>query len=543
MRAWQIGQRGSNRPASRSARDPRRCGVRPCCPARVAALAVDDHRPGEDEAADTRPNHPCEEGRGADVVVVDVVRQVVEVDAEAYLRGLVAHRVYAPERALDGADVADVPADQLDPVRRPRRVAVQIHDDRLVPGEQQRTHDRRSDEAGTAGNEDAHARTVPPATRAALNKSFRCRDRASPGAGRNSRVAGEDPPVTTASGGHMRDVGGDKLYRPAAPPRLSSRQWAEHARGSLAAALHHLPGGTAAVFTRKPESDVYNNALLAPGLHEAARVAAVDAMEGAYAEAGVGSFAAWVLEDDPDMRQVLECRGYTLDTSTLAIGMALADPARPPLPSGVELGPATWAEYLEFDGLPSRFLQAADHASLHGLVAREEGRIVAAALAYDFEGGSTDSTTARAAHPSRRVHPAPGPTGAAHTHVCRYVSATTSRSFWVPGLAFDGRRGKDWSMSGLLAASQTMVADLPQLLPAREMMAFTLGFHIVLVPFGVAFTFITLIANYRGLRLGDADALVAGAALVAGGRGAVRGGGGVRHRPLLRDGAVVAQVS
>ena len=57
-------------------------------------------------------------------------------------------------------------------------------------------------------------------------------------------------------------------------------------------------------------------------------------------------------------------------------------------------------------------------------------------------------------------------------------------------------------MSGLLAASQTMVADLPQLLPAREMMAFTLGFHIMLVPFGVAFTFIMLIANDRGIRLG-----------------------------------------
>jgi cytochrome d ubiquinol oxidase subunit I len=63
-------------------------------------------------------------------------------------------------------------------------------------------------------------------------------------------------------------------------------------------------------------------------------------------------------------------------------------------------------------------------------------------------------------------------------------------------------------MSPLLAACQTVAADPPQLLPAREMMAFTLGFHIVLVPFGVAFTFITLIANYRGLRLADADALV-----------------------------------
>jgi cytochrome d ubiquinol oxidase subunit I len=50
--------------------------------------------------------------------------------------------------------------------------------------------------------------------------------------------------------------------------------------------------------------------------------------------------------------------------------------------------------------------------------------------------------------------------------------------------------------------------DPAQLLPAREQMAFTLGFHIVLVPFGVAFTFLMLIANYRGLRRGDATALL-----------------------------------
>jgi cytochrome d ubiquinol oxidase subunit I len=58
-------------------------------------------------------------------------------------------------------------------------------------------------------------------------------------------------------------------------------------------------------------------------------------------------------------------------------------------------------------------------------------------------------------------------------------------------------------MLSTLAAS-----DPSQLLPAREQMAFTLGFHIILVPFGVAFTFITMIANYRALRHEDADALV-----------------------------------
>jgi cytochrome d ubiquinol oxidase subunit I len=53
-----------------------------------------------------------------------------------------------------------------------------------------------------------------------------------------------------------------------------------------------------------------------------------------------------------------------------------------------------------------------------------------------------------------------------------------------------------------------LAADPSQLLPAREQMAFTLGFHIVLVPFGVAFTFLMMVANYRGLRHHDDDALL-----------------------------------
>ena len=42
---------------------------------------------------------------------------------------------------------------------------------------------------------------------------------------------------------------------------------------------------------------------------------------------------------------------------------------------------------------------------------------------------------------------------------------------------------------------------------ARSQMAFTLGFHIILASLGVAFPAIILIANYRGLRKNDADAL------------------------------------
>jgi cytochrome d ubiquinol oxidase subunit I len=46
-----------------------------------------------------------------------------------------------------------------------------------------------------------------------------------------------------------------------------------------------------------------------------------------------------------------------------------------------------------------------------------------------------------------------------------------------------------------------------QLLAARQQMAFTLGFHIILVPFGVAFTSLMLIANWRAIRRNDDHAL------------------------------------
>src|SRR5262245_47657203 len=55
-------------------------------------------------------------------------------------------------------------------------------------------------------------------------------------------------------------------------------------------------------------------------------------------------------------------------------------------------------------------------------------------------------------------------------------------------------------LSGLLA-----VDPVPW---ARAQMAFTLAAHIILVPLGVSWAFMTLIANYRGLRRNDPDALL-----------------------------------
>jgi cytochrome d ubiquinol oxidase subunit I len=62
-------------------------------------------------------------------------------------------------------------------------------------------------------------------------------------------------------------------------------------------------------------------------------------------------------------------------------------------------------------------------------------------------------------------------------------------------------------MSGTHSAIALLADTPPQLLPARELMAFTLASHILLVPFGVALPAITLLMHYRGLRGGDPVAL------------------------------------
>jgi ribosomal protein S18 acetylase RimI-like enzyme len=174
----------------------------------------------------------------------------------------------------------------------------------------------------------------------------------------------------------------EELYMRGSDTLLAS--WEAYASGASGAALHRLPGVAAAVFPHEPERAVYNNALLERELGENDRAEALDAMEAVYASAGVIRFAAWVHETDPAMRAELERRGYILDTTTRAMGMAL-DEIRLPRPQ-IPLGPAGWPEYLEMEGLPSGFLRTADHAAFHLLAARVGAEMVAAALAYDFGG-------------------------------------------------------------------------------------------------------------------------------------------------------------
>jgi ribosomal protein S18 acetylase RimI-like enzyme len=172
------------------------------------------------------------------------------------------------------------------------------------------------------------------------------------------------------------------LYRRGAKTLLAS--WEEYARGTADAALQRLPGVAAAVFPDEPERAVYNNALLERDLAATKRADALDATEATYAAAGVTRFAAWVHERDEAMRTDLERRGYRLDTSTRAMGMALDD-IRLPRPE-IELGPPDWLEYLRIIGVPPNFLSGADPAAYHVLVARLDGENVATGMAFDLDG-------------------------------------------------------------------------------------------------------------------------------------------------------------
>jgi GNAT superfamily N-acetyltransferase len=160
--------------------------------------------------------------------------------------------------------------------------------------------------------------------------------------------------------------------------------WEAIARGSRDAAVLRLRGVAAAVFPHEPERAVYNNALLERDLGPAARLDAVTLMEAAYASAGVDRFAAWVHESDEAMRDELEARAYTLDTSTRAMGMALSD-VRLPRPAR-EVAPADWSDYLrhlEAFELPRGLLAGVDPDAFRVVTASLGGQYVAFGLAFD----------------------------------------------------------------------------------------------------------------------------------------------------------------
>lgn len=129
------------------------------------------------------------------------------------------------------------------------------------------------------------------------------------------------------------------------------------------------------------------------------RVAALAAMEAAYASAGVTDFAAWVHERDDDMICDLAERGYSLNESTRAMGMVLDDLAveRPV----IDLGPSSWADYLRILEVPGLFSEAEPDA-FEILVARTQDESVATAMAFDCGGDCGIFNVSTLEHARRR---------------------------------------------------------------------------------------------------------------------------------------------
>lgn len=180
----------------------------------------------------------------------------------------------------------------------------------------------------------------------------------------------------------MTGVSDAELYRRGAKTLVAS--WEAYARGASGAAVRRTPGVASAVFPNEPERGVYNNALLERDLSATERAEALNAMAAAYAAAGVSHFAAWVHESDTAMRADLERRGYTFDSATRAMGMALAG-VRLPRPQ-IELGSLAWLDYVRLFGLPEGLLKGADHSAFHLVVSCLGGEPAAVALAFDHDG-------------------------------------------------------------------------------------------------------------------------------------------------------------
>jgi GNAT superfamily N-acetyltransferase len=183
--------------------------------------------------------------------------------------------------------------------------------------------------------------------------------------------------------------------------------------------VHRLPDVDVAVFTSGPERDVFNNAVLTPGLVGRRGRAAVDRMVDAYAEAGVSAYAAWVHESDTSMLAVLAERGFVHQETTWAMGRDLDD--LPPVTGHDvrhDVGTGAWDEYLQVLELPPGLLMQADPDDFHVVVGRRDGEPVAAGLAFDhasdcgiFNVGTLDTARRRglaSAVVTRLLHDAAG---------------------------------------------------------------------------------------------------------------------------------------
>jgi ribosomal protein S18 acetylase RimI-like enzyme len=186
-----------------------------------------------------------------------------------------------------------------------------------------------------------------------------------------------------------------EAIEPPSPDVDERRAYRRMAAGLVAASRHFAaaspgayvqdePGISIAVFPAPPDRSIYNSALLDRGLNGADRAAAIDAMEGAYALAGIDGYAAWTHESDLPLIDDLVARGYRLAESTRAMSASLADvTARQ---DELDVVRIDWAEHLRIIEAPEGLLSRFDPRIFRVYAARLEGRPVVTAIAFDHDG-------------------------------------------------------------------------------------------------------------------------------------------------------------
>jgi ribosomal protein S18 acetylase RimI-like enzyme len=189
------------------------------------------------------------------------------------------------------------------------------------------------------------------------------------------------------------------LYERASATLLAD--WEVCAGASPGAALRREPGVASGVFPHPAERAVLNNAVFERGLPRAEREQAIEAMEAAYAEAGIEHFAAWVHESDAPLRADMEARGYQLNEANRMMGMSL-DEIRLPRPEVPDLSSA-WQGHLDYlaaeeDGVPEGFLAGLAPDVYH---VANAGKL-ATAISFDFDGDCAIFNVGTVPHARRR---------------------------------------------------------------------------------------------------------------------------------------------
>jgi GNAT superfamily N-acetyltransferase len=158
--------------------------------------------------------------------------------------------------------------------------------------------------------------------------------------------------------------------------------WAYLASGSPGAAVSRVEGAAVAAFVRRPEREVLNNAVIGPRPSDLD--ATLMAIERAYGAQGIEQFAVWAHEAETGIATALEERGYSYDSSTRTMAMAIDG-----LPTvdtvGLEVVESGLDEFWAVDDTEG-LLPGLDPSGAYFYVARLDGTDVGTLMAFDHEG-------------------------------------------------------------------------------------------------------------------------------------------------------------